>query len=476
VEIASRGIVALQKLRCYNGIMTNDSVRLLTNEQLLTDVAIVAGRERETTARLIELLSEIDSRRLYLGEGYSSLFTFCTHRLHLSEHAAYARIEAARAARKFSIILDLLADGSVTLTTIRLLASHLTADNHEHVLAAARHKSKREVEEQVAVLQPLPPVPSRVRKLPDRPTFAPRAAGLRAVGLDDAQGPTPMRETPEPVVARPVRVAPPAVAALAPDRYKVQLTISGETHGKLRRAQDLLRHVVPNGDPAAIFDRALTLLVADLEGRKLGSVARPRQATGGKAGGRHVPAAIRREVWSRDGGRCTFVGTGGRCTEQGFLEFHHVVPSARGGPTNTANLQLRCRAHNAYQAETDFGPWIVREPQVAYELVPDRAGQEPIEAWFGSVGHLANGKYDPDRWPTHRSCERAASSPTSSRRPPCGRSSIGEDCRRRCPGPYLAETWRCESGEAGAGFVSDSSSTRPRTFSICRRTTGEGSQ
>jgi hypothetical protein len=87
--------------------MTNDSVRLLTNEQLLADVATAAGRERETTARLIVLLSEIDSRRLYLGEGYSSLFTFCTQRLHLSEHAAYGRIEAARAARRFPVILEL---------------------------------------------------------------------------------------------------------------------------------------------------------------------------------------------------------------------------------------------------------------------------------------------------------------------------------------------------------------------------------
>jgi len=62
VEIASHAIVALQKLRCCNGIMTNDSVRLLTNEQLLAEVATVAGRERETTARLIAL-SEIDSRK-----------------------------------------------------------------------------------------------------------------------------------------------------------------------------------------------------------------------------------------------------------------------------------------------------------------------------------------------------------------------------------------------------------------------------
>ena len=116
MEIVSRVIVAWQKLRCYNGIMTNDSVRLLTNEQLLADVATVAGRERETTAQLVVPLCEIDSRRLYLGEGYSSLFTFCTQRLHLSEHATYGRIEAARAARKFPAILDRLADGSITLT------------------------------------------------------------------------------------------------------------------------------------------------------------------------------------------------------------------------------------------------------------------------------------------------------------------------------------------------------------------------
>jgi len=50
----------------------------LTNEQLLSDVKALAGREREATARLIASLAELDARRLYLGEGYSSLFTYCT--------------------------------------------------------------------------------------------------------------------------------------------------------------------------------------------------------------------------------------------------------------------------------------------------------------------------------------------------------------------------------------------------------------
>ena len=51
---------------------------------------------------------------------------------------------------------------------------------------------------------------------------------------------------------------------------------SPETHDKLRRVQDLLRHSIPDGDPAAIFDRALTLLLSDLERAKLAATARPR--------------------------------------------------------------------------------------------------------------------------------------------------------------------------------------------------------
>src|SRR5438045_1839770 len=123
-------------------------------------------RAREATARLIAALAEVDARRLYLGEGCSSLFTYCTQVLHLSEHAAYGRIEAARAVRRFPTILELLADGAIHLTAICLLAPHLTAENHRDLLAAAHHKTKRDVEQMVAALRPLPPVPSSVRKLP----------------------------------------------------------------------------------------------------------------------------------------------------------------------------------------------------------------------------------------------------------------------------------------------------------------------
>jgi hypothetical protein len=59
---------------------------------------------------------------------------------------------------------------------------------------------------------------------------------------------------------------------------------------------------------------------------------------------------VKRAVSARDGGRCAFAGTTGPCPETGFLEFHHVLPFAAGGATDAGNLELRCRAHNAYEA------------------------------------------------------------------------------------------------------------------------------
>jgi hypothetical protein len=336
--------------------MTNllDTLAELFDLELLSEVSIAAGRERKATARLIALLAHVDARRLYLGEGCSSLFTYCTQVLHLSEHAAYGRIEAARSARKFPLVLDLLTDGSVTLTTVTLLAPLLTPANHREVLDDARHKSKRQLEEIVARMRPQPAVPSTVRKLPvpEVPREPPRPLSVEPRVHDDSTLAAPPPQ-------RPVTVTP-----LAPQRYKVQFTVSGATHDKLRHAQDLLRHAVPNGDPAEIFDRALTVLLADLERARIAASTQPRSSRSVASGSRHIPAGVRREVWTRDEGRCAFIGTQGRCTERGFLEFHHRVPYGAGGGSAVKNIELRCRAHNLYEAEEYFGsrlPLLIRE-------------------------------------------------------------------------------------------------------------------
>ncbi len=338
----------------------------LSDQDLLAHVQLAVRAERHATARLIALLMELDARRLYLGEGCSSLFTYCTHVLHLSEHAAYNRIETARAARRFPMILELLENGDVTLTAIRLLAPHLTPDTHRDVLKRARHKSKRDVELLVATLHPKPDLPSAIRKLPD-----PRPSVLVHESIASPC------EIPPP---RPVEMKP-----LSPERYKIQLTVSRETYLKLRHAQDLLRHSVPDGDPAVIFERALTLLVAQLERTKTGATERPRKAgrPKTKTASRHIPAAVKRLVWKRDAGRCAFKGPQGRCDATAFLEYHHLVPFAAGGQTTGGNIELRCRAHNQFEAGRFFGPAqlpMMREARgvfgTAPRLVPERAARK----------------------------------------------------------------------------------------------------
>jgi hypothetical protein len=226
--------------------------------------------------------------------------------LHYSEHAAFNRIEVARAAGRWPQLLACLEDGSLHLAGARLLAPHLTAENIDMALEAARHKSKREIEEV--------------------------AAGLAHRAL---------------------------LVAVAAEEYRLHLTISRATRDKLRQVQALLSHQLPDGNPAVILDRALELLLKVLERQRAGATDRPRKARPRKRRSRYVAAAVRREVWARDEAQCAFIGPHGRCKERKFLEFHHRDPYAEGGGSTAVNIELRCRAHNVYEAELHFGPEVV---------------------------------------------------------------------------------------------------------------------
>jgi len=330
----------------------------LSDHQLVAHVKLLAQGERDATASLIAHLAVLDERGLYRAEGCSSTFTYCLQVLRLSEHAAYGRIEAARAARRYPIILELLANGSVNLTTVTLLAPHLTPENHVTLFEAARHQRKRQVEELVARLRPRPAVPSSIRKLP-APNRAPASAPepeSETLRLDSGG------DLPALTLEAPVR--PAVIAPLAPERYKVQFTASAEMNEKLRLAQELLRHQIPDGDIAQVIDRALSALLKDLKRQKFATTDQPSGRTSGRVPGdrgaasrtRHIPAEVRRKVWARDGGRCAFVARNGhRCTERGLLEFHHIVPCSAGGEATADNIQLRCRAHNGFEAELFFG-------------------------------------------------------------------------------------------------------------------------
>jgi hypothetical protein len=340
----------------------------MTDRALLDAAKHLVIEEHLATAALLRALMEIDTRRLHLGEGCASMFSYCTQVLHLAEGAAYNRIETARAARSYPLILELFEQGAITLTAVRLLAPHLTAENHAAVLKSATHKSKREIEELVCALKPRPDAPVVVRRLPTPPAVLvqPLASVLSAASATrvDATAAAAVECRHErPPVPEP---SPTPIAPLAPERYRIQLTVSRETHDKFRRAQALLRHVVPSGDAAEIFDRAVTLLVDQLERRRFAQTDRARATKPSPELSRYIPAAVRHAVWRRDGGCCAFIGTEGRCGERAFLELHHVEPYAAGGAATVENIELRCRAHNAHEAHLFFGPDLVREERAGW--------------------------------------------------------------------------------------------------------------
>jgi hypothetical protein len=181
---------------------------------------------------------EVDARRLCLAEGCSSLFTYCMQVLHLTEHAAYGRIEAARTARKFPVIPERIADGTLSLTAVGLLARHLTTDNYVTVLDAARHKTKNDVLQLVARLQPKPDVATVIRKLP-APKVPPPAARTVASGANCHS---------VPAQAMPQSVATPShraeVKPLASERFKIQLTVSRDTHARAEPIRRRLAQVL----------------------------------------------------------------------------------------------------------------------------------------------------------------------------------------------------------------------------------------
>jgi hypothetical protein len=334
----------------------------LSDQDLLARLGVLAGREREASVELLAHLATLDSRpSVYAAQGYGSLFSYCTQGLRLSEDAACNRIEAARACRRFPVILDLLASGEVTLTSVRLLGRHLTPENHQAVLTKASGRSRQQIESLVAELAPQPDVPSTVRKLPPYRAMSRASAAPSPAATGGSSEPTPALA---PSPAAQVPTLRPIVRATAPERYRVQFTIGAEGHERLRRLQALLRREIPDGDPGAIVERALALLLEKVEKTKLGAAARPRPYPSIRPGtdkpavrSRNVPRAVKRAAWRRDAGQCAFVSPAGhRCSERVFLEFHHVQAYAKQGPATVGNISLHCWRHNHYEAELTFGP------------------------------------------------------------------------------------------------------------------------
>ena len=355
------------------------SLTHVSNARLLRELKALLVGERASQALIIAHIAEVEARRLYAPAGCPSMFVYCVERLHLSEDAAYRRIRVARAARQFPVLFEAIADGRLHLAAVSAIAPFLSAENVGELIEAATHRRKSDIEEFLASRFPsATPEPRTVV----RPIAAGPALGSRACETDHDQLVLGRVETENELVLGRVGTdvsdsnSTTSLSRENETQFLVQVAIPKATHDKLRKAQALLSHVYPNGDVAQVLDRALDTLIAQLETRKVGALrSRVKSGkSGAHAPARYIPAQVRRAVWERDGGRCTFTGEGGhRCSETRFLEFDHVEPFARGGRATVDGLRLRCRAHNQHEAERVYGSGFMEEKRKAKREIEDVA-------------------------------------------------------------------------------------------------------
>ena len=133
---------------------------------LIEHLRALVAKDTALSAQLLAHIGEVDARKLYLAQGCASMFAYCLERLSFSEGEAYKRIHAARAARKFPLIFELVANGALHLSGVNVLGPELNEENHRELLEHASRKSKRAIEELVRARAPKPDVPAQIRKLP----------------------------------------------------------------------------------------------------------------------------------------------------------------------------------------------------------------------------------------------------------------------------------------------------------------------
>ena len=301
------------------------AVSHFSDRALLHDLKSLLAQDRKLTAVLLTRIAEVDERQLFRKEGYSSMREYCLRELHFSEGAAYKRINAARAVRDFPAVLVAVVEGRLHLSGVVTLAAHLTPGNVDELVAAATHKTRAEIEQLIAERFPRPDWPERLQAIPVSLSPTPLEHDQLSPGNVDASTISPEQPADNPTHMLPQgNVAAPAprprLTPLAPERFGLQVTLDRETYDLLEYNRSLMSHQNPGGEIVPVLYSALKLLAAHLEKQKFAATAHPRPAKpSGSA--RYIPAAVKRAVRERDGGRCTFVSDSGRrCASRRMLE------------------------------------------------------------------------------------------------------------------------------------------------------------
>jgi hypothetical protein len=347
---------------------------MTTAREHTAHLADLLRREHAAMADFLVALADFDRKRLWLDLGHASLFYFLHRELGLSKGAAHYRKTAAELVQKFPEIVGPLRTGKLCITSIVHLAKVLTPENRQEMLPRFFHRSRREAMEVAAAVKPAEAAPRREVVTPVRPVAAESVGALeslasRQTAVQPAElklDPTQERDQPPPPPA-PVEAAPPPPPAprdttepITGDLFRFHVTVTRRFLEKLEAARAALSHARPGANGEEILEAGLDLVLAEYAKRK-GLVAKPRKEPPSSKPD-HVPAHVKRAVWARAGGRCEWpLDSGGVCGSTLRLEFDHIQPRARGGPSTVENVRVACGVHNQLAARLAFGDeWMDR--------------------------------------------------------------------------------------------------------------------
>jgi len=342
-------------------------------------LADLVRNERHLVVQFVVELAGFAERKLYRELGYTSLFHYCVRQLGLSKSSAFRRSEVARLIARFPFIADRLAEGRLSIRALVALREILTEENHAGVLTRAEGKSQEEAQLLAVEYRPKPVPRDVVRALPmPRAPFGPSVppVAVAVVPAETRMPPGP----PEVVQALPMPGAPSAepvppvafavvpaetktsplslevVKPLTPELRRLNVTVTAEFIDELEQVRVALSHQFPDGNFEQVVREAFKL-VLERDRKRKALTERPRpQSEIPSENDRYVPAAVKRTVWERDRGRCTWpMGDGKVCGATHQLEFDHDLEVALGGKPTIGSVRLLCKSHNLMKAEQRFG-------------------------------------------------------------------------------------------------------------------------
>jgi hypothetical protein len=366
-------------MTCENLNSGGTALSKSSHDELRRNLTRAILSEHEATAELLRYLGEFEARGLHLRDGFSSIYGFLTLGHGYSEGAAARRAVVARFGRRFPGVIQMIAQGELSLSVADVVARAVSKDELgsatiPELIATLQHKSKTEAERiipELGVTVSSPKSRERVRMVGRPQVTVGRSQTVATCVSSVEKTPTlgfQFAESSEVTADAHSTCGDPKSAENSPEpkpstEYQVSLRLSEDGMRELKRAQELLgtKDLASTIEALAKFynKRKDPLNVSPKKSSPKKSTPPAESASVKRS--RYIPAPTKRTVYQASGGQCTYVdsSTGRRCHERRHLEVDHIKPFGRGGDHEPENLQILCRSHNLMRARGDYGATLV---------------------------------------------------------------------------------------------------------------------